>query len=301
MEVGASAGLNLLWDRFHYRYGEQAGWGDPASPVRLACEPRGEPLPPIPGALPNVIRRVGIDLDPVDMGDADAVAWLRALIWPEHRHRVAALDGALRVAASDPPALIAADALDALPGVLENAPPAAALCVFHTFTLNQFPPDARRRFGEILDACGDRRDLYVVSVERQDELQAGVGALLELTAYEERTQDHPRAGPVRQPRHVAGVVRVAAALLHRRALGRIQDLVLLLQRRHADGRRPHALLARLGAHPQPLLEARVGPQVDELVQPANLRGPAAGQRENSSRAAIAPSHAAKTWSTPPTS
>ena len=184
VEVGASAGLNLLWDHFHYRYGEQAGWGDPSSPVRLACEPRGEPLPPIPGALPNVIRRVGIDLDPVDIGDADAVAWLRALIWPEHRHRVAALNGALRIAASDPPALIAADALHALPGVLDSVPPGVALCVFHTFTLNQFPPDARRRFGEILDACGDRRDLYVVSVERQEELQAGVGALLELTAYE---------------------------------------------------------------------------------------------------------------------
>ena len=184
VEVGASAGLNLLWDRFRYQYGEQIIWGDPSSPVRLACEPRGVPLPPIPDAMPRVSMRVGIDLDPVDVDDADAVAWLRALIWPEHRHRVAALDGALRIAASDPPALIAADALDALPGVLENAPPDAALCIFHTFTLNQFPPDARRRFEEIIDDFGAIRDLYVVSIERQDELQALVGALLELTAYE---------------------------------------------------------------------------------------------------------------------
>ena len=184
VEVGASAGLNLLWDRFHYQYGEQISWGEPSSPVQLICEPRGVPLPPIPDAPPNVIRRVGIDLDPVDMGDADAVAWLRALIWPEHRHRVAALDGALRIAASDPPTLIAADALDALPGVLENAPPDAALCVFHTHTLNQFPPDARRRFGEILDDLGARRDLYVASIERQGAQQERVGALLELTAYE---------------------------------------------------------------------------------------------------------------------
>ncbi len=184
VEVGASAGLNLLWDRFRYRYGEQIIWGDPSSPVRLACEPRGVPLPPIPDAMPRVSMRVGIDLDPVDMGDADAVAWLRALIWPEHRHRVAALDGALRIAASAPPALIAADALDALPGVLENAPPDAALCIFHTFTLNQFPPDARRRFEEIIDGFGAIRDLYVVSIERQDELQALVGALLKQSAYE---------------------------------------------------------------------------------------------------------------------
>ncbi len=184
VEVGASAGLNLLWNRFHYEYGEQVSWGDPSTPVRLACEPRGEPLPAIPEAMPRIAMRVGIDLDPVDVGDADAVAWLRALIWPEHRHRVAALEGALRIVGSGRPTLIAADALDALPGVLDGVPPGAATCVFHTHTLNQFPPEARRRFGKILDEFGARRDLYVVSIERQGVQQERVGALLELTAYE---------------------------------------------------------------------------------------------------------------------
>ncbi len=184
VEVGTSAGLNLLWDRFHYEYAEQVSWGDRSSPVRLACEPRGEPLPTIPSALSNITYRIGIDLDPVDLGDAEAVRWLRALIWPEHRHRVAALDGALRIAASERPALIAADALDALPGVLDSVPPDAATCVFHTHTLNQFPQEARRRFGEILDDFGARRDLYVVSIERQGAQQERVGALLELTAYD---------------------------------------------------------------------------------------------------------------------
>ena len=184
VEVGASAGLNLLWDRFRYEYGGGARWGDPTSPVRLVCEPRGEPMPPIPDALPSVVLRVGIDLDPVDLRDAEAVRWLRALIWPEHRRRVSALEGALSLATADPPALIAADALDALPGVLARVPPYAATCVFHTHTLNQFPPEARRRFGEILDEFGARRDLYVVSIERQGAQQERVGALLELTAYE---------------------------------------------------------------------------------------------------------------------
>ena len=103
VEVGASAGLNLLWNRFRYEYGGGACWGDPSSPVRLACEPRGATLPPIPDALPSVVLRVGIDLDPVDLGDAESVRWLRALIWPEHRRRVAALAGALQLAASDRP------------------------------------------------------------------------------------------------------------------------------------------------------------------------------------------------------
>ena len=185
VEVGASAGLNLLWDRFAYDYGGGVRWGDPDSPVRLACEVRGAPLPTLPAAMPRVVRRVGIDLSPVDVGDAGAVAWLRALIWPEHRHRVAALDGALRIAASEPPTLIAANALDALPDELADADSDAALCVFHTHTLNQFPEEARRRFAAILDAEGARRDLYVVSIERTGAQEDRVGALLSLTAYEQ--------------------------------------------------------------------------------------------------------------------
>ena len=168
VEVGASAGLNLLWDRFHYRYGEQTSLGRPglARPARLRTARRAA-AGPSPTRCRTSSAALASTSIPVDMGDADAVAWLRALIWPEHRHRVAALDGALRIAARERPTLIAADALDALPGVLENAPPEAALCVFHTHTLNQFPPDARRRFSEILDHFGARRDLYVVSIERQ--------------------------------------------------------------------------------------------------------------------------------------
>ena len=184
VEVGASAGLNLLWDRFRYEYAGGARWGDQNSPVQLFCEPRGEPMPGIAAPPPDVVLRVGIDLDPVDLRDREAVRWLRALIWPEHRRRVSALEGALSLATADPPTLIAADALDALPGVLDGVPPGAATCVFHTHTLNQFPPDSRRRFGEILDEFGGRRDLYVVSIERHGAQQERVGALLELTAYE---------------------------------------------------------------------------------------------------------------------
>ena len=35
LEIGASAGLNAVWDRYHYQFGA-AGWGDPQSAVRIA-------------------------------------------------------------------------------------------------------------------------------------------------------------------------------------------------------------------------------------------------------------------------
>ena len=61
-EIGASAGLNLLWDRFAYAFGA-AAWGDPASPVRLAPDWQGPP-PPMPAAI--VAERAGCDRAPLD-------------------------------------------------------------------------------------------------------------------------------------------------------------------------------------------------------------------------------------------
>jgi hypothetical protein len=165
IEVGASAGLNLLWDRYYYDYGANGQVGDPASLVHLHCELRGPRRPPPAATLPPVAWRLGIDLNPVDLRDPDAAAWLRALIWPEHRERAALFQAARTLALADPPPLRAGDALEALPQALAAAPPDATLCVWHSYTLNQFTPDARARFAAILAAHAARRPLYRVAVE----------------------------------------------------------------------------------------------------------------------------------------
>jgi hypothetical protein len=81
VEVGASAGLNLLWDRYHYDYGEQS-CGDPASPVQLHCALRGPSRPPLPQHMSDIASRIGLDLHPIDVHDEAEALWLRALIWP---------------------------------------------------------------------------------------------------------------------------------------------------------------------------------------------------------------------------
>jgi hypothetical protein len=148
VEVGAAAGLNLRWDRYRYDYGAAGAWGDPDAPLLIRCDPRGT-RPPLPAGVPAVVWRVGIDVDPVDVRDPDAAGWLRALVWPDQAHRAALLQQAIAAARADPPRLLAGDALDLLPGVLAEAPPGAALCVFHTFVLNQFTPGGQRRFAEL--------------------------------------------------------------------------------------------------------------------------------------------------------
>jgi Uncharacterized protein conserved in bacteria (DUF2332) len=118
LEVGASAGLCLLPDRYGYAYGEhRVGDGPPV----LECEPHG-PIP-LPRRLPEVVWRAGIDVEPLDLEDAESVRWLEALVWPEHRDRLERLRTAIAVARRDPPRLVRADLLEGTEALALEAPP----------------------------------------------------------------------------------------------------------------------------------------------------------------------------------
>jgi hypothetical protein len=146
VEVGASAGLCLYPDRYAYRYGDHTvGTGTPL----LECAATG--LVP-PETLPRVVWRAGLDLNPLDVTDPADVAWLDALIWPEHEHRRARLRAAAAVAAADPPLLIRGDLVDDLPALVARAPAGATLVVLHTSVLYQVPEPRRRAFAELVTA-----------------------------------------------------------------------------------------------------------------------------------------------------
>jgi hypothetical protein len=163
IEVGASAGLNLLLDQYRYRYGAQA-IGNPGAPLTLHCDARGAP-PPLPAQLPAIAWRVGIDLSPIDVRDQDATRWLRALIWPEQTDRALLLQQALANAERHPPELWAGDAIELLPQAIAAAPRDAQICLVHTFTLNQFSPAMRLQLDAQLAAASHLRRIAVVGVE----------------------------------------------------------------------------------------------------------------------------------------
>ncbi|MCI0548318.1 MAG: DUF2332 domain-containing protein [Candidatus Rokubacteria bacterium] len=165
VEIGTSAGLNLLWDRYGYRYGPDAARGDARSPVQIACELRGERRPPLPPGLPAIARRVGIDLHVIDAGVEEEAQWLRALVWPEHRERAALLERAIEVLAREQPELLEGDGLTLLPDVLRGLPAEAVACVFHTHTLNQWPGEARERLDALLAEHAANRELYRIAAE----------------------------------------------------------------------------------------------------------------------------------------
>ena len=165
VDIGTSAGLHLLWDRYSYEYTGHAVTGDTSSPVRIRADVRGNDVPPIPASFPSVAFCIGLDLNPVRLTDSDPALWLRALIWPEQERRAANLEAAIGLAIDNPPTLLAGNALETLPGVLDQIPAESNLCIFHNYTLNQFSLEDRSRFDALLDEYSKDRDVHLLSGE----------------------------------------------------------------------------------------------------------------------------------------
>ena len=164
IDVGCSAGLKLNVDRVGITYSNGQSLGDPSSPVQLACSFRGER--PIPArAMPGVVARVGIDLDPVDVTDEDDARWLHACVWPDQPERAARLAAQIALAATSPPLLLQGDAIDVMPDAFARVPADALPVVTTTWALSRYPLESRLRFLRRLDDEAARRTVAWVSVE----------------------------------------------------------------------------------------------------------------------------------------
>ncbi len=151
LEVGTSAGLCLLPDRYGYDY--DGHWvGPPGAELVLPCSPRGPvPLPP---SLPEVVWRAGIDLHPIDVDDTEEVRWLEALIWPDQPERLERLRTAVRIARREPPRIVEGNLLDELLPLAEEAPVDATLVVFHSAVLTYLSPPDREKFAASVRSLG---------------------------------------------------------------------------------------------------------------------------------------------------
>lgn len=153
VEVGASAGLCLFPDRYDYvwpGHGELTGSGGPT----LTSVVEG-PLP-VPTRHPAVAWRGGIDLNPLDVHDEDAMAWLTTLVWPEHDERRERLARAIAIAGQDPPKLVRGDLLEELPDLVERASAHGTVVVFHSAVIAYLHLDERARFQSMMDDLVDR-------------------------------------------------------------------------------------------------------------------------------------------------
>jgi hypothetical protein len=149
LEVGAAAGLCLLVDHYGYDYnGHRIGGDD----VVFDCAIHGDV--PLPRQLPQIAWRAGIDLEPIDLDDPDAVQWLEALVWPEQTDRLERLRLAIGIARRERPRVVRANLLDELAAVASQAPSDATLVVFHTAVLAYLSAEERDRFEKNVTALG---------------------------------------------------------------------------------------------------------------------------------------------------
>ena len=162
VEVGASAGLCLMPDKYRYDYGSLQ-IGDIESPVRLRCHLRGNVRPRI--RVPQIVWRCGLDRAPVDLDDPSDVRWLLACIWPDHSARRERMEAAIEVGRRHSLSVRHGDLVDDLPQVLEEAPTGATLVVFHSAVFPYVSPERRQAFARLLTEFSRRRDVVWISNE----------------------------------------------------------------------------------------------------------------------------------------
>jgi hypothetical protein len=162
VELGPSGGLNLLWDRYAYRY-DDVRWG--SVDARLVLQGDGVGGPPAELFKRRVLvrGRVGIDRHPVDLTTEDGALLLASFVWADQEARLSRLRKAIEILRSDPPELTQADFVEALPRILRKRNLDALTIVYDSVSLGYLSREEREHVWETIAADGDRGSLAYVS------------------------------------------------------------------------------------------------------------------------------------------
>jgi hypothetical protein len=153
LELGASAGLNLRWDRYWYDTGAST-FGDPASAVRFVGVWDGR-RPVLDDVVVRITAREGCDRSPIDPTDGDGRLTLRAYLWPDMIERRARLDAALAIAAGAPASVHAADLGEWLETRLAVSAPGRVTVVYHSIVWQYVDGASRARMRAALRKAGE--------------------------------------------------------------------------------------------------------------------------------------------------
>jgi hypothetical protein len=189
VEVGASAGALLRFDRYRYEIGGHV-FGDHTSTVTISPQWKDDRVPDL-DAVPPVASAVGIDLHPVDPSDPDERRWLHALVWPDDQAEHLLLDAALAELIADPPRLRQGDAIDLCPIIANELPAGAPRVVFHAAVRMHVPPERQPAFDAALATLGHGGPFYHLFLEPPE-------------------HGEPQGLVLRSPRHPAGVTLTQA-------------------------------------------------------------------------------------------
>jgi hypothetical protein len=167
LDLGTSAGLNLLFDDYGYTYRAAEGGavltaGTVDSAVALECIVRDD-LTHLPELrLPVMAERVGLDLSPVNPFSDEEARWLLACQWPDNLARFGRLRAALANVrkARHPPRLERGDMLMDLPEVAATIAGDGPLVVFHSWVAAYLSERQQRILVDQVAALGTRRPVH---------------------------------------------------------------------------------------------------------------------------------------------
>ncbi|MFN3456684.1 MAG: DUF2332 domain-containing protein [Novosphingobium sp.] len=154
-ELGGSAGVNTMMERFHFDLGGTTA-GPKASPMRIVPEWRG---PPPPEAEVEIIGIRGCDRAPVNLADPEAALRLKSYVWAEVTERIGRIDAAIALAAQRAPNLVQLDAGDFVAERLAAPQDEdTTRVVFHSIVWQYLPPETRARIEALMAEAGARAD-----------------------------------------------------------------------------------------------------------------------------------------------
>jgi hypothetical protein len=163
LDVGCSAGLNLLCDRYRLDYGPAGVTGPLDAGVEIRCDVVGG-SPPIAPALPTITARIGLDRAPLDVHDPQQSRWQLACVWPD-TGRLTRTERALEEARRRPLRLVRGDAVEDVGALVAGLPLDATAVVTTTWVLAYLPPERRIGFRDALAAAAESRPVAWISAE----------------------------------------------------------------------------------------------------------------------------------------
>jgi hypothetical protein len=160
IELGTSAGLQLLWDQYSYSYGSNEEYGNLGSNLHLSTELRKGKSPALLKNSPPIASKIGVDLHVNDLSNNEDYLWLKALIWPEHRERLEIFEKAVQLYNQNPVKLVEGDGVALLADVTQHISTDSILCIFHTHVANQMTAVVKQRLMDNIKSIGEQRDVF---------------------------------------------------------------------------------------------------------------------------------------------
>jgi len=155
-ELGASAGLNLHWDKFHYRFGDRE-WGEKEAPIHLSPEWRGPDLK-MQDLL--VADRAGCDLNPIDLEDNNTVETLLSYLWPDQAERITRTKAAIEIFYRHDARVEKAGAIEWLKRRLKKAHENQVHVIYHTIARQYFSDADKQESAQLIEEAGARAPQY---------------------------------------------------------------------------------------------------------------------------------------------